>query len=172
MPAPWKESYDKPRQHIKKQRHHFADKGPYSQSYGFSISHVGLWELDHKEGWVPKIWCFWTVVLEKTLESPSDCKEIKPVNSKWNQPKIFIGRTDAKSETPILLPVDVKGQLTGKYINAWIDWRQEEKRVAEDERWSDNITDSMDMNLSKLWEIVEDRGSWHAVHGVIELDTT
>ena len=125
-PAPWKESYDKPRQHIKKQRHHFADKGPYSQSYGFSISHVGLWELEHKEGWVPKIWCFWTVVLEKTLESPSDCKEIKPVNSKGNQPKIFIGRTDAKSETPILLPVDVKGQLTGKDINAWIDWRQEE----------------------------------------------
>ena len=82
----WKKGYDKPRQHIKKQRHHFVDKGPSSQSYGFSSSHVQMWELDHKEGWVPKKWCFWTVVLEKTLESPLDSKDIKPVNPKENQP--------------------------------------------------------------------------------------
>ena len=80
------ESYDKPRQHIKKQKHHFADKGPYSQSYGSSSNHVQMWELEHKEGWVPKNWCFQTVVLEKTLESPLDCKESKPINPKGNQP--------------------------------------------------------------------------------------
>ena len=95
-------SYDKPRQHIKKQRHHFANKGPYSQSYSLSSSHVQMWELDHKEGWVPKNWCFWVVVLEKTLESPLNSKEIKPVNSKGNKPWIFIGRTDAEAEAPIL----------------------------------------------------------------------
>ena len=83
--APWKKSYDQPRQHIKKQRHYFADKSPSSQSYGFSSSHVWMWELDHKESWAPKNWCFWTVVLEKTLESPLDYKEIKPVNPKGNQ---------------------------------------------------------------------------------------
>ena len=88
--ALWKENYGKPRQHIKKQRHHFANKGPYSQSYGFSRSHVQMWELDHKEGWVPKNWCFWIVVLERTLESPLDCKEIKPVNPKGNQPWISL----------------------------------------------------------------------------------
>ena len=104
--APWKESYDKPRQCIKRQRHHFANKGPYSQSYDFSSSHVWMWELDHKEGWVPKNWCFQIVVLEKTLESPLNCKEIKPVNSKGNQPWIFIGRTDAEAGAPILRPPD------------------------------------------------------------------
>ena len=82
--GPWKKSYDKPRQHIKKQRQHFADKGPFSQSYGFPSGHVWMWELDRKEGWMPKTWCFGTVVLEKTPESPSDCKEIKPVNPKGN----------------------------------------------------------------------------------------
>ena len=92
MLIPWKESYDKPRQHVKKQRCHFADKDPYSQSYGFPSGHVWLWELDHKESWVPKNWFYWTVVLEKTLESPLDGKEIKPVNPKGNQPWIFIGR--------------------------------------------------------------------------------
>ena len=84
--APWKESYDKPRQYIQKQRHHFADKGLYSQSYGFTSSHVQMWKLDHKEVWIPKNWCFWILVLDKTLESPLDCKEIKPVNPKGNQP--------------------------------------------------------------------------------------
>ena len=100
---------DKPRQSIKKQRYHFADKGLNTQSYGFSSSHVWMWELDHKEVWVPKNWCFWTVVLEKTLESPLACKEMKPVNPKGNQPWIFIGRTDA--EAPILGPPDAESQL-------------------------------------------------------------
>ena len=96
MPAPWKKSYDKPRLHIKKQRHHFADRDPYNQRYGFSTSHVQMCELDHKEGWLPKIWCFWTVVLEKILESPLNCKEIEPVNPKGNQSSIFIKQTDVK----------------------------------------------------------------------------
>ena len=100
--APWKKSYDQPRQHIKKQRHHLANKEPSSQSSGFSNSHVWMWELDCKENWVPKNWCFWTVVLEKTLESPLDCKEIKLVHPKGNQSCLFIGRTDAEVETPIL----------------------------------------------------------------------
>ena len=99
---------------FKKQRHHFAKKGLYSQSYGFSSSHVWMWELDHKEDWAPKNWCFWTVVLEKTLESPLDCKEIKPVNPKRHQPWIFIGRTDAEAEDPLLWPPDVKSWLIGK----------------------------------------------------------
>ena len=126
-------SYYKSTQRIKKQRHHFADKGLYSQSYGFCSSHKWMWELDHKEGWTLKNWCFWTVVLEKTLESPLDCKEIKLVNPKGNQPWIFIERTDAKAEAPVLWPPDVKRQLTGKDPNARKDWRQKEKRVAKDE---------------------------------------
>ena len=107
MLAPWKESYDKPRQRIKKQRYYFAVKDLSSQSYVFSSSYVRMWELDHKESWVPKNWCFWIVVLEKTLESPLDSKEIKPVNPKRNQPWIFIGRTDAEVEAPTLWPPDV-----------------------------------------------------------------
>ena len=102
MFATWKKRYDQPRQHIKKQRNYFANKGPSSQSYGSSSSHVWMWELDYKESWVPKNWCFLTVVLEKTLGSPLDCKEIKPVNPKGNQSWIFIGRTDVEAETPIL----------------------------------------------------------------------
>ena len=133
MFAPWKESYDKPRQHIKKQRHHFADKSPYSQSHDFSSSHVPMWKLDHKEDWGPKNWCFPTVVLEKTLESPLYCKEIKPVNPKVNQPWTLIGRTDAEAETLVLRLPDVKSQLTGKDPVAGKDWRQKEKGVAEDE---------------------------------------
>ena len=117
---------------VKKQRHYFADKGPSSQSYGFSNSHEWMWELDHKEGWAPNNWCFWTVVLEKTLESPLNCKEIKPVNPKGNQPWIFIGRIDA--EAPILWPPDVKSQLIWKDPDAGKDWRQEEKGTTEDER--------------------------------------
>ena len=97
----WKESYDKPGQHIEKQRHHFADKGPCSQNYDFSSSHVQMWELDHKEGTVPKNWCFWMVMLEKTLESLLGCQEIKPVNPKGNQPWIFFGRTVAEAEAPV-----------------------------------------------------------------------
>ena len=132
--APWKESYEKPRQHIKKQkqRHHFADKRSYSQSYGFSRSHVQMWELDYKEGWAPKNWCLRIVVLEKTLESPLDCK-IKLVNPEGNQPWIFTGRADAEAEAPILWPPDAKSQLTGKDPDAGKDWGKDENGVTEDE---------------------------------------
>ena len=116
--APWKESYDKPREHIKKQRHHLANKGPYSQSYGFPSSHIWMWEVDHKEGWALKNWCFQIGVLQKTLESCLDSKEIKLANAKGNQPWIFIGKTDAEAETPILWPSDAKSQLIGKDPNA------------------------------------------------------
>ena len=128
-----KKSYNQPRQHIKKQRHYFADKGPSSQGYGFSSSHVWMWESDYKESWVPKNWCFWTVVLEKTLESLLDCKEIQPVHPKENQSWIFIGRTDAEAETPIPWPPDVKNWLIGKDPDSGKDWRWEEKGPTEDE---------------------------------------
>ena len=121
------------RQHIKKQRHYFANKGPYSQTYGFSSSYGWMWELDYKESCAPKNWCFWTVVLEKTLESPLDCKEIQPVNPKGNQSWIFIGRTDAEAKAPILWPPDVKNWLIWKDPDAGKDWRREEKRTIEDE---------------------------------------
>ena len=121
MLPPWKESYDQPRHHIKKQRHYFANKGPCSQSYGFSSSHAWMWELDHKESQALKNWCFWTVVLEKTLETPLDCKEIQPVNPKGNQSWIFIGRTDAESETLILWPPDAKSWLIRKDPDAGKD---------------------------------------------------
>ena len=114
--APWKQSYDQPRQqiNIKKERNYFADKGMSSQSYGSSRSFVRMWELDYKGSWAPKNWCFWTVVLEKTLESPLDFKEIKPVNPKGNQPWIFTGRTDVEVEASILWPPDAKSQLIRK----------------------------------------------------------
>ena len=112
--------------------HYFADKGPSSQSYGFSSSHVWMWELDYKESWPPKNWCFWTLVLEKTLESPLDCKEIQPVHPKGNQSWIFIGRTDVEAETPILWPPDKKTWLIWKDPDAGKDWRQE-KGNREDE---------------------------------------
>ena len=131
--APWKKSYEKPRQHIKKQRQYFANKGPYSQSYGFYGSHVWMWELNHKEGWALKNWCFWTVVLEKTPESPLDCKEIQPVHPKGDQSWIFTGRTDADTEAPTLWPPDVKNWLLRKDPDAGKDWRQEEKGTTEDE---------------------------------------
>ena len=111
----------------------FEDKGLSSQSYGFSSSHVWMWELDHKEGCAPKNWCFQIMVLEKTLESPLDCKEIKPANPKGNQLWIFIGRTDAEAEAPILWALNLKSWLIGKDPDAEKDWRQEEKRMAEDE---------------------------------------
>ena len=110
-----------------------ADKGLYSPSYGLSISHVWMWEVKHKEDWAPNNWCFWTVVLQKTLESPLDCKEIKPVNSKGNQFWIFIGRMDADTEAPILWPLDVKICLIRQDPDAGKDWRQEEKGMTEDE---------------------------------------
>ena len=147
MLAPLKKSYDKPRQRIEKQRHYFANKGPSSQSYDFSSSHVWMWELDHKESWAPKNWCFWTLVLEKTLESPLDCK-IKPVNPEGNQSWIFTGRTDSEAEAPILWPADAKSQLFGKDPDAGKDWRQEK------------------------WTIDEEMVGWHHWLSVPELEKT
>ena len=133
MLTPWKKSYDQPRQHIKKQRHFFANKGPSSQGYVFSSSHVWMWELDYKESWAPKNRCLWTVVLEKTLESPLDCKEIHPVHPKGNPSWIIIGRTDAEAETPILWPPDEKNWFIWKDPDAGKDWSWEEKGMTEDE---------------------------------------
>ena len=148
-------SCDQPRRSIKKQRHYFANKGLSSQRYGFSSSHVWMWELDCKEGWAPKNWCFWTVVLEKTLESPLDCKT-KPVNPKGNQSWIFIRRIDADAETPILWPPDMKSWLIRKTLMLGkIEGRK--RRRQQRMRWLDGIIDSMDMSLSKLQETVKGR---------------
>ena len=133
MLTPWKKSYDQPRQHIKNKRHYFVSKGLSSQSCGFSSGHVWMWELDYKESWVPKNWCFWTVVLEKTLGGPLDWKGIQPVHSKGNQSWIFIGRTDAEAETPVLWPPDAKNWLVWKDLNSGKDWRLEETGTIEDE---------------------------------------
>ena len=133
MLVPWKKSCDQPRQHIKKQRNKFTKKGTSSQSYDFSSSHVQMWELDYKESWALKNWHFWTVVLEKTLESPLDFKEIQPVHPKGDQSWIFIGRTDAEAETPILWSPDAKNWLIWKDPDAGKDWRWKEKGTTEDE---------------------------------------
>jgi len=170
MLAPWK-SYHKPRQCIKKQRHHFADKDPSSQSYGFSSSHVPMWKLDHQEGWISKNWCFQTVVLEKTLDSPLYSKEIKSIDPKGNQTWIFIGRTMLKLKLQYfglliqransLEKTLMLGKIEGKRRRGW-------QRM----RWLDSITHSMDMNLSKPREIVKDRGAWWVtVHGVAKNQT-
>ena len=147
MFAPWKESYDKSRQHIKKQRPQFADKGTYSQSYGFSSSHVWMWELDHEEGWALKNWCFWIVVLEKTPESPLDNKEIKSVNHKQNQLKLKLQYSGhlmqrADSLEKMLMLEKSEGR---------------KRRGQEKMRWLDAITDSMDMSFSKFQETVKNR---------------
>ena len=164
------ENYDKPRC-IKKQKHHFANKCPDSQSYGFSSSHAQMWELDHKEDWAQKNWCFWTVVLEKTLESPLDSNRsgqliLKEIHPEYSLKGLFLklklqycGHLMWKASS--LEKTLMMGKMEGKRRKGW-------QRI-----WLNSITDSMDMNLRKLWKIVKDRGAWGAaVHGVTELDMT
>ena len=153
MLTPWKDSYDQPRQHIKKQRHYFVNKGLSSQTYVLPSNRVWMWELDCEESWTLKNWCFWSVVLEKTLESPLDCKEIQPVHPKGDHFRIFIWTTNAEAEVPILWPPDVKNWLTGKDSDAGQDWRQEEKGTTED-KMVGFFTDLMDISLSTVWELV------------------
>ena len=149
-----------------KSRHYLANTGPSSQNYGFSISHVWMWELDHKEGGALKNWCFQILVLEKTPESPLDGKEIKPINPKGNQSWIFIGRTDAEAEAPILWPADVNSWLIGKDPDAGKDWGQEQRRMTEDEMvgWHHQLNGH---EFEQTLEMVKDREGWcAAVHGV------
>ena len=173
MLAPWKKNYDQlsilKSRHIKK----LCRQSPSSQRYGFSSSHVWTWELDYKESWALKNWCFWTVVLEKILESPLDCKEIKPVNPKGNQSWIFIGRIDAEAETPILWPPDMKNWIIGKDPDAGKYWRQEEKGTTEDEmvgwhQWLDGYEFVQALGVGDGQGSLECCSPW----GHKELDTT
>ena len=167
--ALWKKSYEQPRQHTKKQRHYFADKGWYSQSYGFSSSHVWMWQLDHKEGFMPKNGCFWTVVLEKTLESPLDCKEIKPVNLQGNLSWIFVRRVDAEVASPVLWAPDATADSLEDP-----DTEKEKAGREGDDRdemvgWHHWLSGH---SLSQLWEMVKVRGAWlAAVHMVTKSQT-
>ena len=162
--APWKNSYDKPIQCIKKQTS-LCQQNPYSQSYGFSNSHVQMWELDHKEGWALKNWCFRTVVLEKTLESPLDSKEIKPVDLKGNQPWIFIGKTNAEAEAPILWPPDTEMTY---WKRLWYWERLKAGGEGGNRGWDGWMVSSIQWTwVWANWEIVKDREAWWAaVHGV------
>ena len=162
MLAPLKKSYDQLRQYVKKQRHYFANKGLSSQTYGFSSSHVWMWELEYKESWVPKNRCFWTVVLEKTLESPLNCKEIQPVHLKGDQSWVFIGRTYVDAETPILWPPHAKSWLIWKDPDAGKDWGQEAKGMIEDEMvgWHHRLDGHMGLGGFRV--LVMDREAWRA----------
>ena len=160
---------------VKNQTHYFANKSLLSQSYGFSSSHVWMWELDYKESWVPENWCFWTVMLEETLESPLDCKEIQPAHPNGNQSWMFIGRTDVEAEAPILWPPGAKNWLLGKDPDAGKDWRQEEKGMTEDEmfgwhHWLDGHESILDQTLG----VGEGQGSLACCSpwGRKKLDTT
>ena len=171
MLAPWKKSYDQPKQHIQKQRYYFANKRPSSLRYCFPSSHVWMWEVDHKESWVAKNWCFWTVVLENTFESPLDCKEIQPVNLKGNQSWILIGGNAAEVEAPqyfnqlmwrtySLEKTLMLGKLKGR------------RRGWQGVRWLDGITDSMELSLSNLQKMLKDRKAWHATVCGVERSQT